>query len=326
MKLWNSVLSVLFLFLLMGTTKIIAETDDEIFSSMYYAVQNGDIDQLKELVKGHAKLINKNNGELLQGAVGFADNPPIVKLLLDSGANPNLLDKQGNSPLQIVINESTEDPERLAKIQEIVKHLVAKGADVNYKRPSDGFTAIILAAKKESVSKGIMEELLKAKNPDVNAQSTGDAAGIYKGWTPLFYACIRNMVEGNTSKEIVDMLLAKGADVNAVTKLADNPDNIGRTALHIIAENTGDRDDIAAALIEKGAKVDALDVSNWTPLHVSMWYNTPKIAKLLLTKGADMSIKNKDGTDILSHAKGYGVDKHLESADVIIQWANEHGK
>ena len=326
MKLWNCVLSVMILLLLSSTTQLLAETDDEIFSSMYYAVQNGDIDQLKDLLKAHAKLVNKNNGELLQGAVGFADNPPIVKLLLDAGADPNLLDKQGNSPLQIVINESTEDVERLAKIQEIVKHLVAKGANVNYKRPPDGFTPIILAARKETVSKGIMEELLKAKNPDVNVESDGPDVGIYKGWTPLFYACIRNMVEGNTAKEIVEMLIAKGANIKAVTKYAQHPENIGRTALHIIAENTGDRDDIASFLIEKGATVDAVDASNWTPLHVSMWFNTPKVAKLLLTKGADMFIKNKDGTDILSHAKGYGSDKHFESAEVIIQWAKDHGK
>lgn len=324
MKLWNYLLSVLFLFVILGTTNLYSQTDDENFTSMYYAVQNGDLDALTELVKAHSKLINMKDGELLQGAVGFAANPPIIKLLLDSGAKPNQLDKSGRNPLHIVLDETTADPERLKTIQEIVKLLVDKGTDVNYKRPSDGFSAILLAAKKEDVSKGIMEELLKAKNPDVNAMSTGDAAGITKGWSPLLYACNRNMIEGNTTKEIVEMLLAKGADVKMVTKLADNPAIIGRTALHMIAENTGDRDDIAAVLLEKGAVLDAKDVSSWTPLHVSMWCNTPKIAKLLLTKGADMHIKNSDGTDILSHAKGYGVDKHLESADVIINWAKTH--
>lgn len=326
MKLCSYLFSMVLFFFLLGAVPLKAETDDEIFTNMYYAVQNGDPEALTEMVKAHKNLVNNNNGELLQAAAGFASYPEIVKILLNAGANPNLADKQGNSPLHILLDAVTEDPEKLKNAQDIAALLTGKGADVNYKRPSDGFTPILLAAKKEAVNKDIMAELLKAANADVNALSSGPDAGITKGWSPLLYACSRNMLEGNTTKEIVEMLIAKGADVKFTAAQAENPDMIGRTALHFIAANTGDRDDIAAILIEKGAVIDAVDAAKWTPLHVSMWNNTPKIAKLLLDKGADVHSKNSDGTDVLSHAKGFGLDKHFESADVIIKWAKEHGK
>ena len=48
--------------------------------------------------------------------------------------------------------------------------------------------------------------------------------------------------------------------------------------------------------------------------------NNPKICKLLLEKGAKTDSKNKDGVTVLDHCKGAGKDKHLESADVVINW------
>jgi len=80
--------------------------------------------------------------------------------------------------------------------KEIVKLLIAEGADVNAK-DKYGMTPLHLAETKEAA------ELLIANGADVNAR-TGD------GQTPLLFAVMSG------SKETVEILIAKGADVNAM--------------------------------------------------------------------------------------------------------------
>jgi len=98
------------------------------------------------------------------------------------------------------------------------------------------------------------------------------------------------------------------------------------TPLHVVAANTNDRVEIATLLVGKGAAVDPLDPKRMTPLHVGMLSNCPRICQYLLEKGADWLVKNNDGVDPLSHSLGAGRDYHLQSAEVIIKWAESHKK
>lgn len=57
----------------------------------------------------------------------------IAILLLENGANPNVADAIGSSPLITAAWQGNAT---------LVRAMTEKGADVNYKRPSDGLTAI----------------------------------------------------------------------------------------------------------------------------------------------------------------------------------------
>jgi ankyrin repeat protein len=300
--------------------------DEEALTNMYYAMQNGEIDQFKRWIAAHPRAVTLKDNYLLRGACGFADNPEVVKLILNAGGDPNAKDENNaQNCLHMALEAATEDTAILENVRAIVALLVAKGADVNYKRPQDGFSAIILAAKTSYVGKAIMSELLKGRDADVNARSTGDAAGQTKGWTPLHYVCNRGPAETGENREVADLLIAKGADVSATTLKAVDVMRELWTPLHVAAATNTDRVDVVELLVAKGAVINTLDPKKGTPLEAAMLSNNPKICQFLLEKGADYNIANWEGVTVLRGSYGWGRDKHLESADVIIRWAESHG-
>lgn len=97
-------------------------------------------------------------------------------------------------------------------------------------------------------------------------------------------------------------------EVAAILKTEPDPDNrdpSGGTALHaaMFQQNI----QIVEMLIDYGLDVNAIGPKNgYTPLHDAVWGNNPAAAKLLLEKGADPHIKNKEGQTPLEKAKSEG--------------------
>jgi len=85
-----------------------------------------------------------------------------------------------------------------------------------------------------------------AAGTDVNAKSKGN------GWTPLFYA-----TSGGGQKEIAELLIAEGANVNAKDKLGD-------TSLQVAAYQG--HKEIAELFIANGADVNSKADNGKTPL------------------------------------------------------------
>jgi ankyrin repeat protein len=99
---------------------------------------------------------------------------------------------------------------------------------------------------------------------------------------------------GRGHKEIVELLIDEGADVNA-------KDKRGTTPLHEAA-GRGHNKDVAELLIAKGADVNAKDDNGWTPLHHAVPDGHKEIAELLIAKGGDVNAKGIYGTP-LDHAE-----------------------
>jgi hypothetical protein len=90
----------------------------------------------------------------------------------------------------------------------------------------------------------------------------------------------------NENPEIVKILLDAGADPNI-------PDGDGGTPLHEACDRyRTDETGIPEALIEAGANVNARGRSGNTPLHVAARDNSLHHCRLLVSKGADITIKN----------------------------------
>ena len=106
-----------------------------------------------------------------------------------------------------------------------------------------------------------------------------------------------NLARAASAGDLDDVLLhiQLGADVNAANETGVAALHNARTA------------EIALALIDKGADLDAKTGANWTPLHYAIIRARGDVAEALLEKGADANIADSAGMTPLFHAVSRGV-------------------
>lgn len=233
------------------------------------------------------------------------DDMETAELLIRAGANVNAANGYGVTPLSLACtNQSAAMVERLLKAgadpngvptgtrvlmtaartgnAEIVKSLMAHGADANAKESARGQTALMwaMAEKHPEVARVLIDH-----GADVHAHSTS-------GFTPLLFAAQQGDVDS------ARMLLAAGANVNDAA-----PED--GSAL-IVATHSG-HEALALFLLERGADPNATDAYGITALHYALLKglarvsgvrpisgagylyrpNMPELAKALLEHGAN---------------------------------------
>ena len=113
------------------------------------------------------------------------------------------------------------------------------------------------------------------------------------GETPLHLAA------GARRREIVDFLIAQGADPQAKNNDGQNP---------LLYAAYGGSREIVMALIDRGADFKYQDVRGMTPLHFAAREGRPEAVSVLLEKGAPRDLKNQNGQTPLDLAvlRGHG--------------------
>ncbi|MCU1262926.1 MAG: Ankyrin [Bryobacterales bacterium] len=152
---------------------------------------------------------------------------------------------------------------------EAIKILLAAGADANAKN-AFGATPLMWC-----VTEPAKVRLLLDHGAAVNVKSK-------TGRTPLILAALHN-----GSDDVVDMLLAKGAD----TKAVDQKD--GMTFLLAAAAGMNPRE--VRIAIERGTDVNQKDVGGFTALMNAASNGDVESVKFLLAKGADVNIVSGPG-------------------------------
>ena len=109
---------------------------------------------------------------------------------------------------------------------------------------------------------------------------------VHFGNTPLHAAAF------NGQKHIVELLLAKGVDVNVKNQNDSTP-------LHNAADDG--HTDVVELLLAKGADVNAKSNYDLTPLHMATKSNK-QVVELLLANGANVNAKDEGGRTPLSLA------------------------
>ncbi|UCG57648.1 MAG: ankyrin repeat domain-containing protein [Phycisphaerales bacterium] len=259
----------------------------------------------------------------------------LARLLIESGANINRACKAGSARLlylaaskgwmdvvEMLIKEGANvNPKRLPKgfpadktplggacmggFREIAELLIAEGANVNV-RDSYGMTILHYLVFRSGtaptaqvlIGHGAKVDAAAKTVPGVSVLTEGYMLG--NGTTPLHVAAAYGR------RDLVEVLIAKGADVNAKTEYGNAPLHLAVWTGHL---------DVVQLLIRSGAdangKTDAaylLPVSpdtakgaggtGTTALHLAATKGYANIVKLLIAEGADVKSKNRDGTPL----------------------------
>ena len=232
-------------------------------------------------------------------------NIEAVKQHLDDGTEVNVKDGTGRTPLHSAVWNGHK---------EIAKLLITAGADVNAK-DSDDDTPL-----DEAVSEGEKEiaNLLRkhgGKHGTIHsAVSGGDVEAVKKflsagadvnakryGWTPLCEAAI------NGHKEIAELLIKEGADVNAVAM-----DNVFSEQTPLDAANKYNQGAVAILLRKYGGKTCA----EMETLIDSAKKGDIEGIKQHLAAGGDVSFRNKNGDTMLNYAAFLG---HKEIVELLVE-------
>jgi ankyrin repeat protein len=222
-------------------------------------------------------------------AIGHVDK---VRLLLAKGAEVNARSKQGHTALTIAAARVGS--------AEVIRSLLDHGADL--------VAGNVLGAAAQSGDIRVAQLLLERGADPNNGNKIGGPRptsakrasepppmssflGIpeFIGGTPLMYAAHAGNIE------VIKLLLAKGADVNAR--------NIVNGSALMLAAQKGDTA-VVKLLLERGADAHIKNDYGYTALMyaASSESNDPELIRAFLARGAEINVKAKDGETALKLA------------------------
>ena len=191
----------------------------------------------------------------------YKEHLRVVRLLLDGGADPNnasYMNFFSYSPLELAAEFG---------YTAIAALLLDKGASLD----GDGVDPMSKAIMADKVDIVI---LFLDRGLDVNSR------------TSLRQIPLLTYAARHSRKEIFDILIDRGADVNAVCNSDDTP-------LNQAASWGGP--DMIRQLIGRGARLDVRDTEGQTPLHISAGAGKVKNTRILLELGADSRVRDNNG-------------------------------
>jgi ankyrin repeat protein len=224
-------------------------------SPLSKAARDGNMNKINDLISSGGNINERDpiwGWSSLQYAV-YYNQTEAVRLLIEKGANLNIADENGRTPLLLAVEYNYKD---------IIHILLDKGADMNI-RDKEGYSPLIRA-----VYYGYFDiaKIFIERGADVNI---ADA----QGYTPLVLAIHYN------NKDMVNFLLEKGADIEI-------PDMNGSTPL--MHASIYGCTEIAELLIEEGADIDTADQHGSTALIQAVNNGNIEIAELLIEEAADV--------------------------------------
>ncbi|XP_046542728.1 uncharacterized protein LOC124253050 [Haliotis rubra] len=136
-----------------------------------------------------------------------------------------------------------------------------------------------------------VKRILDTGRADVNCRSVG-------GMTPVMWAALRG------HRDVVELLVSRGADVSLV-------DDDGNNILHWACEG-GDRKTVEFVLSLDGVDINSRGWKSITPVMEAAWWGHRDVLAILVIRGADVSLVDDMGNNILHWACMGGDRKTVE--------------
>jgi ankyrin repeat protein len=301
---------------------VAARTHDRCLPKDYFYVRTGDEAMLAVLhlaaaLQGKSQKIPQPRADRQYFHCAFSGAVGSGRTLTDPRVWDEPLIYSKRKGYSILLPGSSEPPISLYEAisignREIVRALFAQGPDIKNMHN-------LLYPAVQGGNKDIVEFLL-AKGADVNVKG---------GWqeeTPLH--CAATLKNG---REMIELLVAKRADLNAGNWKGDTPLQYAAyydhkdiielllqkdaiiANLHI-ASYLGDLDK-AEAFIKDGVDIDATDGHGYAALHYAVRNNQKKAVELLVATGADVNVENWEGQTPLDVAISRG---YKEIAELLL--------
>lgn len=224
----------------------------------YDAINEEDLETIRSILKDQPERVNEisdSGRSPLHQALCWGKHKA-VSLLLSCGADVNVRDKEGYTPLHEAVNS-------LDIRFDSIKALIERGADVNAKAeggyeitPLDLLATVKANDPENSTLNHIAELLIQS------------SANFYKVPVAAIFGSLKD----------VEDLVKNGADIN------DFLGNSHLSGLHIAAKFA--KLDLAQLLIDKGANINASDINSATPLE---YVSSKEIEGMLRNFGAKTS-------------------------------------
>jgi ankyrin repeat protein len=255
-------------------------------TALHFAARNGQRDAVRALVEGGADVnqpsgADKSTPLVLAISNGYYD---LGKFLLDNGADPNLANADGLTPLYATIEKQF--------------------APVSWSptRPTEQQRVTYLELMKELLNRGAAPNARLGKKLWFRPSDHDDAWVGTAGTTAFWRAAFANDVAA------MRLLLTAGADPNIPSAENVTPlmvaAGLGWTAaLHRTV--AASRIPAVELCLELGNELNGTDVFHYTALHGAAYRGDNELVTFLIGKGARLDIKTIFGTNVTDMANGF---------------------
>lgn len=219
---------------------------------------------------------------------------PCLKVLLERGADPNTVSKDGNTAVMWAAGRSNGigSPKCLTAVKTLLKY----GADPN-RSNNRGYSPLMAASliRETETVRALIEAGAGLESEDFRGE-TALFKAVYSNCTESVKTIVKAGANVNarckikriplmvaSTYPIVDVLLKGDSEVNAA-------DNDGYTALHHFA--AANKPQFLRLLLVSGAKLESQCTLGNTPLQIAIRSRASESIELLMSRGANITAKN----------------------------------
>ncbi|KAF2903218.1 hypothetical protein ILUMI_02975, partial [Ignelater luminosus] len=280
-------------------------------SSQYGIGKRQNLDTIKLLLSqgANANIKNLVGKTPVHYSIMYGDFALIEELMLYE-VDVNVQDEAGNTPLHVTVFKRND--------LDITRLLLSSGADVNIKN-AEGATSLHYAATRCKYQ--IVEELISS-NADINMQDNA-------GNTPLHYAIskecnfsdlifswganpyytIKNLDGKSPFYNCIRGICEKGFEGITVISSAAAEETTKDTSKDFLAPIQEQFDDSISLLLSNGADPNIGNFNQETPLHISVRHRDCAAAERLIRKNANVNAQDIEGNTPLDYLFGFPLHK-----------------